>query len=76
MMPRSLSVIPFVAKMQASHCQAPVKYKQCKYCVGCFQRRRMLQHRAVHNGQLGLQARAELKVRYSEKEAGRVNSLE
>jgi hypothetical protein len=29
------------------HCQAPVKYRQCKYCVGCFQQWRMLQHRAV-----------------------------
>ena|SRR5215472_2818463 len=43
------------------HCQAPVKYRQCKYCVGCFHRRRMLQHRAVYNGPLSLQARAELK---------------
>jgi hypothetical protein len=43
------------------HCQAPLKYRQCKYCVGCFQRRRMLQRRAVYNGPLGLQARAELK---------------
>jgi hypothetical protein len=48
----------------------PVKYRQCKYCVGCFQRRRMLQHRAVYNGPLGLQARGELKQFDARKRAG------
>jgi hypothetical protein len=51
------------------HCQAPVKYRQSKYCVGCFQRRR-LQHRAVRTSPLASQARAELR-RFDKAEKGR-----
>jgi hypothetical protein len=54
-----------------THCQAYVKYRQCKYCVDCFKPRRMLQHRAVYNGPLGLQARAELKQFDKAEKGGR-----
>ena len=49
--------------------QAPLKYRQCKYCVGCFQWRRILQHRAVYASPLASQARAELK-RFDKAEKG------
>jgi hypothetical protein len=54
------------------HCQAPVKSRQCKYCFDCFRLRRLLHHRAVYDGPLGLLAREELQ-QFDKAEKGRVN---